>query len=128
MYTLLVDIPSLLSVEVVISDYLPDYVVLIEGAGPPLWYLVLYLVFYEVLVRTLRQRSLHRLLMKLVKLVIEASDHVLDLRTFLFGLKSLDDSLLYLLRGNEALIGKHHLSDVLHAQDIVYRHVFVLLK
>lgn len=98
MHTLLVYITSLLSIKMIISHYLPDNVMLIEWPNPPLRYLVLYLVFDQVLVRALRQRSLHRLFMKLIKFVIEASYHILDLSTFLFSLQSFNHGCLYLLR------------------------------
>ena len=92
-----VDDSALIRVVLLASDYPTDYVVLVELPGSPLGYLVLDLVLDLHPVGRLGERGLHGLLVELVKLVVEARDHVLYLRALPLGLQALDDRLLHLL-------------------------------
>lgn len=75
---LLVHDSTLFSTEILVGDYTPYNVVLVEWAHPALRDLVLYLVFDLNLVWTFCESRLHRLLMKLVELIIESGYHILD--------------------------------------------------
>jgi hypothetical protein len=72
----------------------------VESLGPTLRNLILDLVFDKLLVWRLSKSSLHRLFVELIKLVVEAGNHVLNFGTFLLGLKSLNDGLLDFLSSN----------------------------
>ena len=93
--TLLVDIATLIStVMLIVRKDLTNNVMLVESFGPALWNLILYLVLNKLLVRRLSESSLHGLFMKLIELVVETGNHVLNLRAFFFGLKAFNDGLL----------------------------------
>ncbi len=76
---LLVDKTALLCTEVFISHNASNNIMFIEGTHPSLRDFILDFVLYLDLVRALSKCGLNRLLVQLIELVIEPSNHVLDL-------------------------------------------------
>ena len=128
LYPLAVDDPALIRAMLLASYYPSNNVMLVELPGPPLGYLVLDLVLDLQPVERLGECGLHGLLVQLVKLVIEACDHVLYLRALLLGLQPLDDGLLDLLRGHLGVGRAEHPVHFLLTQHVVYCRVLVLVQ
>ena len=66
--------------------------------------------------------------MQLVKLIVEASDHVLNLGALLLSLQPFNHGLLDLLRAHMRVCGGEHPVDVLLAQHVIDRRVLVLIE
>ena len=90
-----VDVTSLFRDLTLFIDILANDIFFVELTCPPLRDSVLHLILNGALVWTLGQGSCQRLIMKLVKLVIELSDHVLNVLTLLFRVELLEDCTLY---------------------------------
>lgn len=74
-----VDLATLmLDARLLVEDVDVDNVVFVEFLCPPLGYAVLYLLFQDVLVWTLRKSVLHTLFVQLIKFVVEFGNHLLD--------------------------------------------------
>ena len=128
LYPLAVDDPTLISVMLLPSYYPSNNVMLVELPGPPIGYLVLDLILDLQPVGRLGECGLHRLLVQLVKLVVEACNHVLNLRALLLGLQPLNDCLLDLLRCHLGVGRAQHPVHVLLTQHVVYRRILVLVQ
>lgn len=84
----------LLDARLLVINVDVDDVVFVEFPGPPLRNTVLDLLLELLLVRTLCKSLGNRLLMELIELVVESSDHLLDVLGLLFLIKLINDSLL----------------------------------
>jgi len=102
---LLVYIASLISaILLIIGKDLADNIVFMESLGPALRDLILDLILNKLLVWRFCESSLNGLFVELIKLVVEAGNHVLDLSTFFFSLESLNNCLLYFLGSHIGII------------------------
>lgn len=84
----------LLNTRLVIEDVYVNNVIFMELLRPSLGNSVLYFLFQNVFVWTLRQCLLHTLFMQLVKLIVEFSNHLLDVLRLLLLIKFVNYCLL----------------------------------
>lgn len=84
-----------------------------ESLGPSLWNPILNLLLHLFPVRTLSKSIVDALLVKLIKLIVEFSNHVLDLKCLFFLEESIDYCLLNFFKVIEALVSCvfHFVSD-----------------
>ena len=92
-----VDVTALIWDALSLDNVHRDDIVLVELLGPPLWYSVLDLVLDHELVWTLGESLCERLFVKLIELVVELGNHILDISTLLLCVKTLEDSNLHVL-------------------------------
>jgi len=109
----------------IVCKNLANNIMFVESLGPTLRNLVLDLVFDKLLVWRLSKSSLHRLFVELIKLVVEAGNHILDLRTFLFGLKALDNCLLDFLSSGLWKITRKNSIHVLLPENVINSSIFI---
>ena len=121
-----VDIATLIWDALSFNDVHRDDIVLVELLGPPLWNSVFDLVLDHELVWTLGKCLCKRLLVQLIELVVELGDHVLDVGTLFFSVKTLEDSNLHVLFSEGSLM--HECKEWILREDIFDLCVFVACK
>lgn len=104
-------------------DIIAHDVRFVEGLGPSFWDSILDFILYSHLVWTLCQCCGQGLLMEFIELVVELGNHLLDVCTFFFCIKLLEDSRLDLLLVNHPLV--HEGNEWLLLHDITHLRVLV---
>ena len=86
------------------EDFHADNILLVELFGPTLRNSILDLILDHHFVRALSEGLCQRLLVKFIEFVIELGDHLLNIRTLLFGINLLEDGYLNILLREKTLL------------------------
>lgn len=121
-----IDVTALFRDGLPTEDVHADHVMLVETFGPTLRNAIFHFILDHHLVGALSQGLSQRLLMELIKLVVELGNHLLDVSRFFFGVELLEDSDLNIVFMKHTLL--HHRQERLRRKHVFYLSVLIATK